>query len=70
MHILELKYAPDLELHGNVRTEALLQHNQLRNALLHASWGTVRIHPVIIGNAGTITSETMAALSSGHTCNC
>ena len=64
VHILELKYAPDLELHGDVRTEALLQHNQLRNALLHAGWGTVRIHPVIIGNAGTISSETMAALTA------
>ena len=32
-----------------------LQHASLQDALLDAGWGTVTIHPIIIGNAGTVT---------------
>ena len=61
IRILELKYAPDLELSGRVRDEAIAQHAALRNSLLRAGWGEVTIHPVIIGNAGTITADALVA---------
>ena len=64
VRIVELKYAPDLELHGRVREDAIAQHAALRNALLAVGWGTVTIHPVVIGNAGTITAETLNAFVS------
>ena len=57
VRILELKYAPDLD----ARHRAMAQHDALRKPLLAAGWGRVTIHPVIIGNAGTITAETVAA---------
>ena len=59
IRIFEIKYAPDLEVHGRVRDEALAQHAALRDALLTAAWGAVTIHPVIIGNAGTITVDVL-----------
>ncbi len=39
----------------------MAQHDALRKSLLAAGWGQVTIHPVIIGNAGTITAETLTA---------
>ncbi len=59
VRLVKLKYAPDLQLHGHVREDALAQHAALRDALLSAGWGTVTIHPVIIGNVGTITAEVL-----------
>ena len=63
IHILELKYAPDLEIHRKARDNALAQHKGLQEALLDAGWGTVTIHPVMIGNAGTITSASIATFT-------
>ena len=60
VRILELKYAPDLELR-HARHRAMAQHDALKKSLLAAGWGRVTIHPVIIGNAGTITAETLTA---------
>ena len=60
IRILELKYAPDLEIH-RARGRAMAQHDRLRESLLAAGWGQVTTHPVIIGNAGTITAETLTA---------
>ena len=58
IRIVELKYAPDLDIH-RARARAMAQHDALRKSLLAAGWGRVTIHPVIIGNAGTITAETL-----------
>jgi len=60
IRIVELKYAPDLEIH-RARARAMAQHDALRKSLLAAAWGQVTMHPVIIGNAGTITAETLTA---------
>jgi len=39
----------------------MAQHDALRKSLLAAGWRQVTIHPVIIGIAGTITTETLTA---------
>jgi len=51
--IIEVKYAYDLTVHSEVR-RAIKQHRPLKRALLRAGWGSVTIHPFIIGSAGTI----------------
>ena len=50
--IIEIKYAFDLLIHDRTQ-EAIDQHAQLQAHLLAAGWGTVDIHPFIIGSAGT-----------------
>ncbi len=61
IYIIELKYAPDLEMHRRARCKALKQHARLQRALIRAGCGTITILPIIIGNAGTIVAETMTA---------
>ena len=62
--IIEVKYAPDPDLNGAVRQQALAQHAQLRQSLLARGWGNVNIYPLIIGNAGTITATADDALQA------
>ena len=47
-----------------MRDDPLAQRANLRNALLCAGWGTVPIHPIIVGNAVAITSETLLAFKA------
>ena len=67
-HALELKYAPDLELHGHAREEASARGADLKEAFLIAGWGITTIHPVVVGNADTITSETMNCFNVSGIC--
>ena len=62
--IVGIKYAPDPDLNGDVRKRAEAQHKDLRTSLLDQGWGKVKIYPVIIGNAGTITSIANDALQA------
>jgi len=61
--IVEIKYTYDHFLHDRV-PDAIAQHEQLRLNLLNAGWGTVNIHPFIIGSAGTIRAESHDILNT------
>ena len=60
--ILEIKYAFDLLLPHRVQP-AIDQHALLRDALLRDGWGTVNIHPLILGSGGTIPAACHTVLS-------
>ena len=60
--IIEVKYTYDLLVHARTQ-DAIDQHAQLRDNLLAYGWGTVRIHPFIIGSAGTIRQDCHHVLS-------
>ena len=62
INIIEVKYTFDLLIHERTR-QAMEQHAQLRENLLAAGWGTVNIHPFIIGSAGTIRYECHSILN-------
>ena len=61
--IVEIKYTYDHFLHDR-GPDAIAQHEQLRLNLLNAGWGTVNIHPFIIGSAGTIRAESHDILNT------
>ena len=56
LHLLELKYTFDLQVHETVSV-AQLQHDGLVLALRQNGWGSVRLHPFIIGSCGMMRSE-------------
>ena len=60
--LIEIKYTYDLLIHERV-TDATAQHSQLRQNLLNAGWGTVNIHPFIVGSAGTIRKASHSILN-------
>ena len=53
---LNLKYTLDLQVHETVSV-AQLQHEVLVLALHQKGWGSVRLHPFIIGSCGMMRSE-------------
>ena len=61
--IIEVKYTYDLLVHVRAK-DAIAQHTQLQVNLLAAGWGTVTIHPFIIGSAGTIRQACHKVLSA------
>ena len=61
IHIIEVKYAFDLIIHDRTH-QAIDQHTQLQENLIAAGWGTVLIHPFIIGSAGTIRQHSHTIL--------
>jgi hypothetical protein len=60
--IVEIKYAPDPDIQLTIRQQAIKQHSALKISLEARGWGSVTIYPVIIGNAGTVTATSHAAL--------
>ncbi len=56
LHLLELKYTFDLQVHEAVSV-ARLQHEGLVLDLQQNGWGSVRLHPFIIGSCGMMRSE-------------
>ena len=51
-------------LNGDIRKRAEDQHKDLRTSLLDQGWGKVKVYPVNIVNAGTITSTANDALQA------
>ena len=62
--IVEVKYAPDLEIHGAARDQASEQHLTLAKDLRDYGWGLVEIYPFVVGNAGTIPTDGDVALQA------
>jgi len=62
--IVEVKYAPDLEVHGAARDQASEQHLTLAKDLRDYGWGLVEIYPVVVGNAGTMPTDGDVALQA------